>query len=52
MKTICRGFFAFVLITAFVFFTGTSSIFAQQVAPAPTPVEIKIDPAKFDLFVG
>jgi len=33
-------------------FVLSNAVFAQQPAPQPTPVEIKIDPAKFDPYVG
>ncbi len=42
---------AFLLITA-LFTLWLLPTSAQQPAPQPTPVEIKIDPATFDAYTG
>ena len=44
-------FFGLVLLPA-VFCQFASFVAAQPPAPQPTPVEIKLDPAKFDPYVG
>src|SRR5687767_1357082 len=49
MKTTrSRTLLAFSILT----FSSFLSVAAQQPAPQPTPVEIRIDPVSFDKFIG
>jgi hypothetical protein len=51
IKNARHAFFGLVILL-FVFCNFVPFAAAQTPAPQPTPVEIKIDPAKFDAYVG
>lgn len=54
MKNLRRANIVFLVLTSLLWFSSvqfSTQILAQPM-PQPTPVEIKIDPAKFDAYVG
>ncbi len=55
MKNLYRPIVALFVFSALLWFASannTTQTFAQQPAPQPTPVEIKIEPTVFDAYVG
>src|SRR5688572_13486290 len=54
MKKLCHANIVFLVFTVLLWFSSgqASNQVLAQPTPQPTPVEIKIDPAKFDPYVG